>query len=160
MGSGNALLGPGSLTDTYTSTTKLGIAEDGEVRWKDGKLYKFVKIVDQDVAVNEVLYPASTDGVDWTSDYTGGSGLSAKVGCIALGTVDISVAPYAWVQVCQAGTVGTVRGDGSVAAGEAVIGHTVDGEADTMAAGEEHLVFGFALEADAGSPDAFACQFV
>jgi hypothetical protein len=161
MGSGNALIGPGSLTDTYTSTTKLGIAEDGELRWKDGKLYKFVEIVDQDVAVNEVLYPASTDGTDFTSDYTGGSAVSARVGAVALGTVDISVAPFAWVQVCQPGTFGTVRGDGSVAAGEAVIGDgTVDGEADTMAAGEEHLVFGFALAADAGSPDVFACQFV
>ena len=159
MSSGLALISAGALTDTYTSTTKIGVAEDGDVQWRNGKLYKFVQIVDQDVAVNEVLYPSSTDGVDWTSDYS--AGLSVKVGCIALGTVDISAAPYAWVQVCQAGTVGTVRGDGSVAAGEGVIGDTtVDGEADTMAAGEEHLVFGFALAADAGTPDVFACQFV
>jgi|TARA_R110000744_G_scaffold106311_1_gene202621 hypothetical protein len=158
MSSGLALISAGALTDTYTSTTKIGVAEDGDVQWRNGKLYKFVKITIQDILVNEVLYPVSTDGVDMTTDYS--AALSVKVGAVALGTVDISVAPYAWVQVCQAGTYGTARGDGAVAAGEAVIGDTaVDGEADTMAAGEEHLVFGFAMAADAGTPDSFAVQF-
>jgi hypothetical protein len=160
MGSGNALISAGALTDTYTSTTKVGVAADGDLQWRDGKLYKFVNIVDQDVAVNEVLYPASIDGVDWTSDYTGGSGVTIKVGAVALGTVDISAASYAWVQVCQAGTVGTVRTDDSVAAGDPVIGHSVDGECDTMAAGEEHLVFGFANAGDSGTPEVATCQFV
>lgn len=128
----------------------------GVVHWDgDGKAYRWVQFVDQDAAVGEVVYPANTSGTQVTTDYTGGSGLSAKVAGIALGTVDISVASYAWVQVSGNATV---RGDGSVAAGDAVIGHTVDGEADTFAAGEEHLVFGYSLAADGGSPVTFACQ--
>jgi hypothetical protein len=160
VGTDLAGISGGALTDTYTSTTSQGIADWGEMKWVDGKLYKFVEIVDQDVAVNEVLYPANTTGTNFTSDASGGSGLTAMVGAVALGTVDISAASYAWVQVCQPGTFGTVRSDGSVAAGEAIIGHTVDGEADTFAAGEEHLVFAYALEADSGSPVTCAVQFV
>jgi hypothetical protein len=159
---GTALSGisGGALTDVYTAASSQGIADVGEIKYEDGKKYKFVEIVDQDVAVNEVLYPANTTGTQFTSDYTGGSGLSAMVGAVALGTVDISVAPYAWVQIPETGTFGTVRSDGFVAAGEAIIGHTVDGEADTMAAGEENLVFAYALADDAGSPVTCAVQFV
>jgi len=151
MSQSRTLIG-GAFTDTYTSTTYLGKAELGQVVESEGKFYKFVLIVDDDVAVNEVLYPAATDGNSMTKDYTGGSGIGANVSGVALGTVDISEAPYAWVQIPIRGTTGTVRSDGSVAAGESIIGHTVDGEADTMDAGEEDHVFATALAADSGSP--------
>lgn len=154
-----AQIDSGSLTAVYTAAQRLGVAQDGDLKWVSSKLYKFALIVDQDIAVNEVLYPASVDGNSYSSDFTGGSALTAKVAAIALGTVDISAAPYAWVQVCQAGTIGEVRTDDGVAAADAVIGHSVDGECDTMADGEEEFVFGFALEADAGSPNTAAIMF-
>ena len=141
-----------SLTATYTSTTYLPVATLGDVVVDAGKFYKFVLIVDADIAINECLYPAATNGNSYTNDFTGGSGLGSSVGAIAIGTVDISAAAYAWVQLCVPGTSGTVRSDGSVAAGESIIGHSVNGEADTMQAGEEDLVFAKALAADSGSP--------
>ena len=51
-----------------------------------------------------------------------------------------------------------VEGDGGVAAGEAIVPDTTTGnpgQADTMAAGEEHDVIGVALEADTGTPAMF-----
>lgn len=123
MSSGVGQIGAWDLTETYTSTNYYEVGDLGDLRWKDGKLYKFVEIVDQDIAVNEVLYPANTTGTQYTSDYTGGSAVTALVGAVGLGTVDISVAPYAWVQVPQSGTFGTVRTDDAVAAGDPVIGY-------------------------------------
>ncbi len=154
-----AQIDSGALTAVYTDAQRLGIADDGDLKWVNNKLYKFVQIVDLDCSVNECLYPASVDGNSYTIDYTGGSGLTAKVAAIALGTVDISAAPYTWVQICQPGTIGEVRTDDGVAAADPVIGHTVNGECDTMADGEEEFVFGFALEADAGSPNTAAIMF-
>lgn len=160
MGTDLAGISGGALTDTYTATTSQGIADLGEMKWVDGKLYKFVQIVDQDVAVNEVLYPANTTGTAYSSDASGGSAVTARVGAVALGTVDISAASYTWVQVTQPGTFGTVRTDDGVAAGDPVIGHTVDGEVDTMADGEEEFVFAFATAGDGGSPEVATVQFV
>jgi hypothetical protein len=138
------------LTTAYTSSNYGKHAQLGELRADtSGNVYRFVLVVDADLEDGDLVYPASTDATSVTNDYTGGSGLTVK-GCgVAIAAVDISEAPYVWVQV---GGVATVRSDGSVAAGEAVIGHTVDGEVDTMADGEEELVVGFALEADSGSP--------
>ena len=57
--------------------------------------------------------------------------------------------------------VADVYSDGSVAAGEAVVADdTTNGIADTMADGEEEQVFGWALEADSGSPVTCACWLV
>jgi len=142
------------FTPTYVSDTDdHGV---GNVFFdKSGKAYKWVEVVDLDLAISYVVYPASLDGTQVTCDYTGGSAKSARVIGVSLGAVDISVAKYAFIQV--QGVVDTY-GDGSVAAGDPVIGHSTDGMADTMADGEEELVFGFALEADDGSPVTFACQ--
>jgi hypothetical protein len=109
-----------------------------------------------DTLANSVVYPANTTGTQVTMDFTGGSGLSAKVVGITPNIQDISAKQYGFIQTSG---VATVIGDGSVAAGEAVIGHSVNGQADTMADGEEELVFGFALAADAtnGTSVVFAC---
>lgn len=140
----------GTISPEFGVTTVDDIAGVGNTfNAPDGKVFKYVKFVDQDVVLADVVYPASTDGSSVTTDYTGGSGLSAKVCGVSIQAVDISAAAYGWIQI--AGVVST-SGDGSVAAGEAVIGHSTDGEADTMADGEEELVFGFALAADSGSP--------
>jgi hypothetical protein len=59
----------------------------------------------------------------------------------------VSVIPesyYGWIQV---GGIANVVGDGSVAFGEAVVPNG-DGTVDTMAAGEEHEVIGFAVTDD------------
>ena len=146
-----------AVTETYTDSQRLALGNQlGELRADlNGNIYEFVKVVDLDLVVGDVVYPAAVTGTSVTSDYTGGSGLTIRVKGVAIAAVDISAAPYCWIQ--RAGVVSTL-GDGSVAAGDPVIGHTTNGAADTMAAGEEHLVFGFALAADTGSPTVFACQ--
>jgi hypothetical protein len=145
----------GTLYPSLSDAQKEDIAGVGNVfHAADGKSYKWVKFVDQDVVLADVLYPASTDGTEVTTDYSGGSGLSAKVVGVAITAVDISDKAYGWIQI--AGVVST-SGDGGVSAGDAVVGHATDGEADTMADGEEELVFGFALAADTGSPAVFNC---
>jgi hypothetical protein len=116
----------------------------------DGKKYKWVKIADAvDLLTGYVLTPASTDGTEYTPDITSGSSKAARGVGIALGAVDVSATPYAFVQIVGVATVFT---DGNVAAGDPVIAHSTDGQAHTMSAGEEHLVFGFALATDSGSP--------
>lgn len=116
----------------------------------DGKKYKWVKVADAiDLLTGYVLTPASTDGTEYTADIAGGSSKAKRGVGIALGAVDISATPYCFVQIAGVATVYT---DGNVAAGDPVIAHSTDGQAHTMAAGEEHLVFGFALAIDSGSP--------
>lgn len=124
----------------------------------DGKKYKWVKVVDVDLAVGYVVTPASVDGTEVTADRSGGSQLALRGIGVALGTVDISATPYCFVQIAG---VADVYSDGSVAAGEAVVADSAtDGLADTMADGEEEQVFGFALEADSGSPVTCAVYLV
>ena len=47
--------------------------------------------------------------------------------------------------------------DGSVAKGDCLVAHDTDGEADTMADGEEEQVFAVALEADHGTTEECGC---
>ena len=125
---------------------------------KDGKKYKWVEVVDVDLAIGYVVCPASTDGTKVTADVSGGSQLALRGIGVALGTVDISDKKYAFIQVAG---VADVYSDGSVAAGEAVVADSgTNGLADTMADGEEEQVFGWALEADSGSPVTCACWLV
>jgi len=157
-----------ALTETWAHSNDYR-PRYGETRWDPvaNKMYRFARLVDQDGAVGEVVYPAqATEALDTysvTTDYTGGSAVSARVTGVLLGTVDISEKPGCWIQVPFPGTkCAMVRTVAGVAAGEGLIGHTVDGEADTMAAGEEHLVFAFAM-ADAttiNSQDACIAEFV
>lgn len=112
-----------------------------------GNLYRYVQNIAADgidLDYGKVCYLADTS--DWivTADYTGGSSVSAKV--VGVGISAITAGSYGWIQV--SGIHEEVWTDGGVSAGEALIGHTADGEADTMAAGEEHLVFGWALATD------------
>mgnify|MGYP003143229905 FL=1 len=116
----------------------------------DGKRYKWVKIADSvDVLTGYVFTPASIDGTEVTPDVSGGSSKALRAVGVALGAVDVSETPYAFMQIAGVATVFT---DGGVEAGEAVVADSTDGRADTMADGEEEQVFGFALAADSGSP--------
>ena len=155
MAYSNDLLVPGDgSANGFTRVTTAREYNLGETRFDNtGKKYRYVKFVDAvTYAVGQVLAPANTAWTNVTNDRSGGSAISTAFGgvCISVPTQN----QHGWVQI---GGVATCTGDGSVAADEAVILHTVDGEADTMAAGEEHLVFGTALEADSGSPTNFLC---
>tara|TARA_R100000808_G_scaffold25060_1_gene61082 strand:- start:4222 stop:4692 length:471 start_codon:yes stop_codon:yes gene_type:complete len=145
-----------AVSETYTAAQYPKYAELGELRYNGGNVYEFVLFVDLDTEVGDVVYPASTTGTSVSIDYTGGSSLSAKGKGFSVAAVDISEKPYGWIQ--RAGVHSAVRTDGGVSAGEAVIGHSVDGEVDTMADGEEELVVGFALATDGGSPTTSAVQ--
>jgi len=72
---------------------------------------------------------------------------------VAVAAEDIAIG--VWGKVYVGGYCPKVLTDGSVAVGEFLIpADAVPGEADTFAAGSEHLVFGYALSTDAGTPDA------
>jgi len=149
------------FSSSLTANDSSAQEELGVLRFEaDGKVYRYVRAEDQAIAIGEVVYPASATAGEWevSTDYTGGSSVAAKVVGVALGT--ITDAYYGWVQV--SGFSDMVRTNANVSAGDALIGHSVDGEADTMAAGEEHLVFGFALAADTtiNSQDACVAQLV
>lgn len=57
----------------------------------------------------------------------------------------VTAGNYGWILV---NGYGEVRTDGGVAAGDYLVPHSADHEADTMADGEEEQVFAMALEAD------------
>lgn len=61
---------------------------------------------------------------------------------------------YGWIQVSGSGRTALATTDGAVAAGDALVidgAGTPVGAVDTMAAGEEHCVFGWATTADSGT---------
>jgi len=86
------------------------------------------------------------DGWEVTNDISAGLGVCAPAGvCIS----SITEGAFGWIQVAGQAEM---QGDGSVAAGEAVVLDSAnDGKVDTMADGEEEQVFGAALEADDAS---------
>ncbi|RKX43970.1 MAG: hypothetical protein DRP64_07415 [Verrucomicrobia bacterium] len=56
-----------------------------------------------------------------------------------------------WGDFCVGGYCGYVVTDGGVAAGDPLVPHSTAGMCDTMAAGEEDTVFGYAIDADSGA---------
>lgn len=137
----------GLQADDSTAQQKVGTLLPDE----DGNLYRYVQIQTADAtdcADGQCVY--LRDAASWivNSDQSATAGGGQVVG-VGIGV--ITAGNYGWIMV--AGIHDAVLTDGGVAAGDALIGHTVDGEADTMAAGEEHLVFGHALATDAGSPE-------
>ena len=122
-----------------------------------GNIYRYVQNIAADniaIADGTCVYPTLNWGVV-SPDFTGGSGLTSKV--CGVGIVAIAAGSYGWVQV--AGYHDKVKTDAGVAASDPLVGHSVDGEADTMVHGEEHLVFGFALAADTGT-EPHACKAI
>lgn len=115
-----------------------------------GNVYRYVLINAADAidcADGQVVYMQSTSTYDVSADQS--AALGARP--IGVGIGEITAGQYGWVMV--AGIHDAILTDGGVAVGEFLIGHTVDGEVDTMAAGEEHLVIGQALSTDSGSPE-------
>ena len=137
---------PDKLT-AYSATAQNGL---GVLRFEGDKVYRYVKAYgtltgDALAAKNFVTYVGNAAiGVnDFVVTNVSGT-VTAPAG------VAISAIPenyYGWIQV---GGPAACVGDGSVALGEAVVSNG-DGTVDTMAAGEEHSVVGFAREADAAT---------
>lgn len=123
-----------------------------------GKVYKYVRAEDANLAVGDVVEYSDTTGYEVTKDRAGGSSIGRVVAGVALGT--ITDAYYGWIQVAGLNTY--TKTDGSVAVGEALVPHaTADGQADTVDNGSttvntEAQVFGYALVADTTS----ACSAV
>ena len=68
------------------------------------------------------------------------------------------IAEGAWGDVTVSGYCRKVLTDGTVSVGDLLVPHTTAGQATVMAAGEEHLLFGRALETDSGTPA--VCQAI
>ena len=130
---------------TISSTTKQH--DLGAVAWDNvGNAFRYVQNILADniaIADGTVVYPTTTHGVV-SPDFSGGGGITTNV--VGVGISAIAAGSYGWVQV--SGYHDKVKTDGGVAAADFLVGHSVDGEADTMADGEEEQVFGQALTAD------------
>lgn len=123
--------------------------------------YRYIKGVIAALLQGEVCYQADLanyDKYNVSNDY---SVDSPHVAGVAI--VSIPLNSYGWIQVN--GWIQYVREDGSVALKDPLVGDlNDDGEADTMAATEEHLVFGFTIVASAtftddnGNTGLNACQ--
>ena len=119
----------------------------GGIFWDfpNGKCYRYVEgdaaLASDTTAAQQVL-TYMDDGFEVTNAIATGIGV---VGFAGIAISAITESAFGWIQISGFGTCYT---DGDVAKGEALVPHSVDGEADTMAAGEEHEVFGVALEAD------------
>lgn len=134
------------LVNDLTPRTSVGGVFDGLDAWGHPAKFRYVQFVDAvTYAAGHVVTAANAAGTAVTNDRAGGSAIFATQAFgVALRVMTENY--YGYIQVTGRATVQT---DGGVAAGEALVAHTVDGECDTMAAGEEHLVFGVALADDA-----------
>jgi hypothetical protein len=114
-----------------------------------GNIYRYViNNLSDNVAIADgtCVYGTTTWG-SVSPDFTGGNGITTNV--VGVGIVAIAAGSYGWIQV--SGYHDAVKTDGAVAAADFLVGHSVNGEADTMADGEEEQVFGQALAADTGT---------
>lgn len=142
---GWALYPPGSLTDSETSAhARPGTLCSDTV----GNIYRYVKVVDATAGADgSVFAAAAADMSDWkvTADRTGGSNVGTKA--VGVGISTIAENSFGWILV--SGYHDAVSDDDGVSAGDYLVIHTVDHEADTFADGEEEQVFGQALAASA-----------
>lgn len=119
----------------------------GAVYWKDGKAYRYVQFLDAVAYIaGHVLTWANATGTAVTNDRAGGSAVGSTQ-AVGVATRVHTENHYGFMQV--SGVNADVQTDTGVSAGESLVAHTVDGQSDTMAAGEEHLVFATALADDA-----------
>lgn len=113
------------------------------------KVYRYVvaaaACTNDTLAANEAICYDTGGEYIVNNDMADGTGIGTIPAGVAIG--DIAEGYYGWIQV--GGKAYTV-GDGSVAQKEYVVPDIgVDGQVDTMAAGEEAQVMGWALENDA-----------
>ena len=80
---------------------------------------------------------------------------AAGTACV-VGVALEAIASGGWGEICTGGYCEIVNTDGSVAEGDYLVAHTVAGECDTMADGEEEQVFGWATANDTATVDTVA----
>ena len=135
------ILPEGGLTAIHTAAkTRLGALHQTD----NGYIYRYVKNAAASATLadgNVVCYT----NTDWevTVDYS--DAVVKKAAGIAVSALLVS--NFGWILVD--GAHGTVWTDAGVAAGDGLVAHTVDGEADSVVTTTEgYLVFGFAETAD------------
>ena len=144
---GNVGITSNSVVPLYT-VGKVFETEDAAGRWA---AYKYVQYLDAVTYIaGQVMCWADTAGTKVTNDRSGGTGIGTGLEPAGIGLAVYTQNYYGFMQI--AGNA-LVIGDGSVAAGDFVVSHTVDGQMDTMADGEEEQVFGIALDADSTAND-------
>ena len=121
----------------------------GALYEQGGIIYRYVKFVDAIAYIaGHVCLMASATQWDVTNDVAGGASIAtagAVVNAVGVAMAVMTEDSFGFMAVDGIVSVST---DASVAIGENLVPHTVNGQSDTMAAGEEHLVFGQALTAD------------
>ena len=123
-----------------------------------GRKWRYCKSTDDVIAGDCVFWDDAVDGYTVTrlaATALVGTPLGSVVPCAGVAQGTITAGNWGYFLVAGKGTV---RGDGSVAAGDFIVvdgGTTPVRNADTAGAGEEHGVFGQALDADTGSPALF-----
>lgn len=126
-----------------------------------GRKWKYLKVEDDVIAGDIVCWSDNVDGYTVTRTAASalvGTPLGSVVRPAGVAQGTISAGRWGYFQVAGRGTV---RGDGSVAAGDFIVvdgGTTPARNADTAVAGEEHGIFGQALDADTGSPALFNAE--
>lgn len=151
--SGPRILGRPFTVVTSTALYALGIV------WHDyttGKAYRYVEgdaaLINDTLTAKEVV-TWMDDGWEVTNDYSNGvSNAGQAPAGVAISS--ITEGAFGWIQVSGMSDVFT---DGGVAAGDPLVPHSVDGEADTMGDGEEEQVFAIALEADHETTEECGC---
>ena len=134
------------LANHLTPKATVGQVYDGIDAYGSNAKFRYVQFLDAVTYIKgHVVTAANAAGTAVTNDRSGGSAVYVtRAAGVALRAMTENY--YGYIQVTGRAVVQT---DDGVAAGESLVAHTVDGECDTMAAGEEHLVFGFTLAADA-----------
>ena len=122
--------------------------DPGSLYYHNGAFFRYVKFIDAVAyAVGDVCEWAAANFSAVSNDRAGGSSLGRMPAGVCLAAMTQN--NYGFVQVAGTNTT-RIYTDAGVAAGDWLVSHTVDGECDTMAAGEEAQVFAFATAADTG----------
>tara|TARA_Y100001963_G_scaffold157872_1_gene255486 strand:- start:3593 stop:4078 length:486 start_codon:yes stop_codon:yes gene_type:complete len=135
-----------------SSTPKFNL---GHVSWSDdGKAFRYVQFADGVATIvgHVMCYEAAqTNGYVVTNDRSSDDNSTLAAGvCMAVIDLNVTTPQYGWIQV--SGYCANISTDGSVNAAESLVPHaSVDGQADTMAAGAEDHVFAVALSTDTGN---------
>lgn len=140
MGTGNAYP-PLNANDAVPQFTPGGTWEH-----PDGNTYKYMQYEAGSSALTladgMVCYSVDTTGYNVTPDVSDAH--NTQVACVAQSVITDEY--WGWFQV--GGVHPAVYTDGGVADGDILVGHTVDGQADTFADGEEEQMFAVALATD------------
>jgi len=135
------ILPEGGLTAIHGSAmTKVGVLHQDD----SGNIYRYVKnaAASATLANGNVVCPTTTQW-EITVDYS--DAVTKKAAGIAISALTVST--FGWILVD--GKHSAVWTDAGVAAGDGLVAHSVDGEADSLVTTtENHLVFGFAETAD------------